>query len=324
MRTNITSAASLQSFLDSLLSWAADDPQAALDYAMKNLKLRRQEQAIGAILGEWTKRNPEAAWNWATNKVANNPQYIDEVLSQLGKTDSSAAWDFAITFAASHTNAARSTYVGALRGMTYAGDFATAAQYLQNDKLLSTDDRTAVASLLIASEWGLHNPEQAVNWANSLPADDPARDQVMAQLGMSWSSTDPSSAADFGAQLPTGDARQQVVARAVDNWIDSDPAAVTKFLSELPSSSDFDAAFERTATHPAIAINPINAISLAQAITDPELRTQAFTKIIGAWMQRDPSAATSYLQNTTDLSSQMRSQVSGRLANQDLYSTGDE
>jgi hypothetical protein len=318
LSANLTSAAQLEKLFDLLRTWAICDPDAALAFALENLKLRRQEQAVRAMLGDWTERNPQAAWNWATN---GNPQFVDAVLSQLGKTDGTKAWEFATAYAANHTNVARSTYVGALRGMTYAGDFANAARLLQEDKLLSAGDRTAVASLLIASEWGRNDPQGAAEWAGSLAKDDPIRERVLAQLGAAWSSVNPSGAAEFGAQLPIGEARREVVTRAINNWIDRDPIAVGEFLKNLPSSPDFDEAIRRFATHPTIVTETATAIGWAQLITDAEQRTQALVEIINSWMLRDSAAAAEYLQNTRDISPNLRAEIQGRIANQDLYSS---
>ncbi len=317
---NLHSAAQWENLLDALLAWSARDPQAALAFALENLKWRRQEQAIGAMLGKWTRRDPQAAWSWAS--ANGSLQYIDAMLSELGKTDGTLAWQFATAYAAANPAAARATYVGALRGMTYAGDYEAAARRLAGDKVLDPEARTAVASLLIASEWGLNDPEKAVSWADGLAKDDPIRGRVLAELGTAWSAINPSAAAKFGLRLEAGEARREIMMHAVNNWIDREPASVGEFLGKVSPHPDFDQAMQRIATHPKVASDPGTALSWAELITDRELQTQTLTRIFSDWQQKDSATALAYLKDS--LPAELSAEVLGRVRNKDLYSPGTD
>lgn len=320
----LTSEAEFDELVDTLIAWSVLDPEAALAYVRRQLKLDRQNQAITRVLTEWTKRDPEAAWKWASANVATNGTHIDAVLSQIGKTDAAVAWRCVTEFAQAHPAEARSAYVSALRGMTYAGNFEAATRFLQQADLPAMPDGTEgkyALGDLIASEWGRHDPEKAAEWVKGLPADSIARERALVNLGQAWADVEPQAAAEFAIQLPPGRTRAMVMTQAIPNWAEHDPAAAAQWLNQFDPSPDFDQAINRIATHPD-AMKDVNAaVTWANSIFDTELQVQTLTRILANWKDRDAAAAFRYLETSAAIPPDTRMEVRRRIEANDLYAT---
>ena len=312
------SGAAFAELLRNLRNWAALNPEAALAYAREHLTLQRQNQAVTEILADWAKIDARAAWAWATTHVPENGTHLDAVLRHIGETDGATAWGYATEFARAHPAEAQSTYASALRGITYAGNFSLAVELLKRSEALNPGVHEGL-STLVATEWGRYEPEKAVAWVtHDLPAGSVAHERAMINVIEAWTEVDPSAAAKYAVQLPSGALRQQAVAQAAS----SDPLAAAKWLFEQEPSRDFDQAYHAIATHPKVAEDFGAAVTLATGIFDSELQTQALTRIVANLRQRDPVAAIRFLDTSTDVPAEMRAAVRRRLEANDLYAPG--
>jgi hypothetical protein len=131
---------------------------------------------------------------------------------------------------------------------------------------------------------------------------------------------DPPAAAGFAAELPGGEMRQAVLTGAVVNWLQKDPTGVAQWLGQRERNADFDPAINQLATLPQLIRDNVHtSLSWANAITDPELRTQTLAKIMGTWAERDRAAVESYLRTTQELPLELRNEVAARYRSGDLF-----
>ena len=316
---SIASDAQLQALIQHLVAWARKDPRAALAYARDKFTLTRQDQIVTAILADWTTRDPHATWEWVGQQASGNAQCVDAVLSVLGKRDAALTRNFADDFSRRHPEAARPTYVSALRGIMYAGNYELAtAMVAEADWSASPGGREAL-SRLVGSMWSQYEPRKAAEWAQSLP-DGAVREQALLGIGEAWAAKDPAAAATFAVTaLPPGEARRTAVTQAVTNWVQNDPAAVARWLGQQKAGTDLDEAITWLATHPdAIRGNTITALQWANQIGDRELRTQTLVRILSSLDRNRPDTTAAYLESPA-VPSDLRDEVRRRIANGDIY-----
>jgi hypothetical protein len=100
----------------------------------------------------------------------------------------------------------------------------------------------------------------------------------------------------LGAQFPSGQARSNAIAGAIGAAYKSDASRVEPLLASVNSVSDRNAAVRGLA----IAMTetaPLAATARAMEITDNAARDETLDTIVFLWMQRDPAAARSWLEN---------------------------
>jgi hypothetical protein len=100
----------------------------------------------------------------------------------------------------------------------------------------------------------------------------------------------------LGAQFPSSQARSNAIAGAIGAAYKSDASRVEPLLASVSSASDRNAAMRGLA----IAMTetaPVAATARAMEITDNAARDETLDSIVFLWMQRDPAAARSWLEN---------------------------
>lgn len=298
-----------------LAAWGKDDPLVALAYVTDHFPKDRQEQLVPELLGVWAKDNPRAAWDWVVRKAPpalTQPTLVDAVLSEIGKADANLAWRLAEGMAAKRPDDAQSTFVSALRGILYAGDYPTAIRLLGETKLPTAEGRYDLTSL-IASDWGRYEPEKAAAWLMSLPAGFDRR-QALISLSQSWSTVDARAAADFAAQLPPSDERQAMLATAVDNWVTGHPGEVGVWMLRYKQSPDFDQVVAAVASSEKVVSSSVKtSIEWAETITDYDVRLQTLARIMDRWMTLDSESTKKFLLSSNDLPAEIRDDLRKRL-----------
>ncbi|MEL6338705.1 MAG: hypothetical protein AAFQ65_02240 [Myxococcota bacterium] len=194
---------------------------------------RTRVDAVGQIAGGWANRNAEQALAWA------------DKLEDPNERDTAFA---AMAYPLAQQDASRaSELIGELSG----------------------NSRTMMVSA-VASEMGMHRPQEAIAWAQDLEGSD--QERAMVDIARSWGLIAPKDAASHLDRLASGSAKNEAVAELAVTWAGSDPSSALAWLSnqggELESRS-----------------------------TDAVLRT---------WVYRQPDAAWDWIESVSDADSRRR------------------
>jgi hypothetical protein len=290
-----------------LAEWAAHDPQAALAYAQKNFKQDRLAQAQTAVFTKWAQTAPEAAWNWVAQRPSEAAN-LDLVIDEIGKQNPNLAGQLAAHFAQEHPGAAQEVYLAALQGMAYAGNFTEAQQIVSSFSVGTADEHASLVNFL-AGQWARYQPQQAALWIEAM-APGSARDQALTNLTESWSDADPAQAASFAIDLPPGPVRQTALKQAISKWLAEDPDQARSWVVNANVHEDFDQAVVSIATDTNLMNRqPSRALQWAATIFDDRLRIQSLGTILTTLAIQDRSAAQNYVQASSDLSADQKSQL---------------
>jgi hypothetical protein len=292
--------------------WAELDPRSAMAFVRTKLKGDRQAQATAAVLAIWGKKDPEAAWNWVTIEMPTATHHFDTLLETFGRTSTATAARYAAQFAAEHPEAALEVHLAALLGITYRGDFAGARNVIESNDALDAATRANLANF-VAGQWARFAPQDASAWVMNLPAG-PQRDQALIGLGESWSEVDPAGAAAFAVGLPSGDARTLGLRQAIGKWVMTDPEAARAWVLNTPWHEDFDLAVGSIATDPNLMNrDPGRALKWSTGIFDDNLRARSAGVILFNWYAINPTAATAYVEHSSDFTPEQRAEMLARL-----------
>ena len=113
-----------------------------------------------------------------------------------------------------------------------------------------------------------------------------------------WSAVDPSRAADWALNLPTGNTRRESIRSVIERWLeDAGPNEAAQWLNEIPAHTDLDSSFQKVG-FAMMEIDPSAAMTWAESITDNNLRNVTTRLIAARWSQFDPGAARDYLESS--------------------------
>lgn len=295
-----------------LTEWAMTDPTSAIQYAKMNFSHDRLPQALTAVFTSWSRKAPEAAWNWVVTNMPGEMQHLNVVIGEAGKSDPRLAVRLAQEYSKQHPEATQELLISALQGMSYTGRFEDAQNILSGLSLNSEDDRTALISYL-AGQWGHYQPERVASWIESMPPG-PTRDQALSNLGEAWSDANPAQAAGYAVKLPPGPARQNALRQAISKWVMTDPDQARNWVINSDLHEDFDQALVSIATDfNLVNKEPERALRWASTIIDDDLRFQSLSSVITSLYAHDPNAALNYTRTSPDLSPEQRLQLQQQL-----------
>jgi hypothetical protein len=276
---------------------AALDPNAAIEYALLQLREPFQEKALSSILDVWSKNDPHAAWNWVKTQRADDSLLTGTVLKKVGETQPDMAWKFATELAQTMPNQAAGLYVSAMIGMAAVGNYEDAVRLLNSAVLpqKALDSAYGLTGFL-ASEWAEYEPDQAAAWVLTLPDGSNDRRQAVIALGQAWANINPQAAAKFASQLPPSSERISMLTSAINAWYGSNPTQVGAWISSIPKGPDYDQFAAAIAISPRIVnSSPQTSIAWAMDISDNELKMQSLAAVCGQWIIHDEVSAGNYL-----------------------------
>jgi len=285
--------------------WAETDPQAAINFALTQLRADRRAQAMAAILAFWGRNQPDAAWNWVAQNMPQATHHFDTLLEVFGKNSPALAARYAAQFAQQHPGTAVEVHLAALLGITHHGDFTGARAFIDGNPNLQPDER-AVLFNFVAGQWARFAPAQAAVWVQGLP-EGPLRNHALIGLGESWSDVDPAGAAAFAAQLPPGELRQLTLQQAISKWAVQDSPRANEWIVRNEPHADFDQAIAAMATGQEFIQQHLDlALGWADTIHREELRVESIGQIISNWFAHDQNAALNYLRTAANLPADKR------------------
>lgn len=270
-----------------LNQWAETDGRAAVTYAEAHQKNSLDTNSSSLVLGTWANHDPEAAWRWLETQqkgdvndrarmralspifsgmAANN---LESALSRLGTLD-------------------EESLTSALRGIANsASDDASRDRLLERSASLPAGQRDPLRNDLMG-RWVMNNPEEAVAWIRSLPADE--QKPVRENTGMILLMTKPAMGADFMLEGAEQKRLPHIYTQIADTWARQDSRAAGEWLNKQPQGPELDNARSTYATIVAQS-DPALAMDWARSVQDEKGREGSISQVYLQWRKKDPKAA---------------------------------
>ena len=274
-------------------SWAAIDPEAALQYANDSLDPKSERRfGISEALAGWANRDSTSALEWARGNNSNDNPGDNPLL------------------------------LGVIKGI------AEKSLDSANQILKSLPEGTArwQASTFLAQRYAESGFEQAIEWANQFPKEDKRmRETILGQMGAHLARQDLSATAEWVKSMKKDEASFRVMdnlltqwvtkdAKAASEWIDEieeeekkyygmkqltsrwalrDPIATAEWLNSFPPRLEMDPVVNEFVNRISTR-DPEGAAGWALSIIDPKAREKAVNQAISAWNRIDPEKASAW------------------------------
>jgi hypothetical protein len=136
------------------------------------------------------------------------------------------------------------------------------------------------------------DPAGTAAWLLSDSGD--ARKESLDNVYSAWVQKDKQQALSSLAALPTGQDRANALLGAIRNVATENPSEAISLMNRYPNEVS-DTVVRNYVWH-SFGTDPSAAISQIGRITDERDRNRTYARTIGVWMERDPSAAASWMQ----------------------------
>ncbi len=286
--------------------WAETDGRAAMAYAQEKLEKGSMldMSVTPSVLGTWARSNPEEAWKWFN--AGHSQDFGDRrqmlALNTIFTGMAASNLDTALARAASLDEQSRSA---ALNGIaSSAQDNASRQRIIDRSAGLPPNQRAQVRQN-IASLWAMSDPEGAVGWIRSLPADEqkPLRESAGQMMLM----VNPGLGAEILLEGAAEKDKPRLYDRVAGQWAQQDVRAAGEWLTKQPQGPELDGA-RRSFAAVAAQRDPAAALDWARSVQDEQQRAASITQIYQVWRNRDSKAADAAL-NTSGLSADLVQQL---------------
>jgi hypothetical protein len=309
LQTQSTTDDRLRGMLEVVALWAAEDSESALLWLESNAQGIARFETLNSGIELWAARDPENAAAWVEG-MANDG-------SKLTAAESlAAAWARSDPPLAAQW--VRGLEHGPIRQQAAA---AMTDAWAQKDPqaasvwaLAEAEFNGATELLQIAVErYTEKDPEAAAAFLREMAVATDAS-AVLAQHVKTRAEDDPAATAAWLETLPSDDpiAAPQNARSLMQTWATSDSIAASEWMSRQPAGPKRDAAIAGF-TESIQDFEPAAAATWANAIDDPELRTNRLRSSIGRWADVDPDAAKDWL-NRAELAPAFRSELAQQLS----------
>lgn len=268
-----------------LAAWAKADPLAALTYAQANTNNRF---AANTILTTWAFTDPQAAIRWAEANHQGegaNP-YLAGIIRAIGGSDPQRATELLAGMPRSRER--REALDAMLPHLLTQGAEATQAwisgltdETLRNGAMLSSADKLAAMDPAGTAAWLLANPGEASQ-------------RRMDDVYSEWARKDEQAAMNSLAALPSGESRSSALRGVVSSVAIKDPKAAMSVMDRFPNDVN-DRVLGNFVWH-SLGNDPSMAVNQISRIGDPGQRERMYGRVLETWLDRDPAAATKWIQ----------------------------
>jgi hypothetical protein len=268
-----------------LSAWAKLDPMAALDFAKANT---RSPFATNTILATWAVNDPEAAINWAKSNhegESANP-YMPGIIRSLAATDPTRASQLLTEMPRS---AERGQALDALLPHLLRQGTEVAKNWISGltDEALRNGAMTRTAEKLAEID-----PAGTAAWLLTGPSD--AKNETFDNVYTAWVAKDKQAALSSLAALPAGEDRSNALRGAIRKMATENPSEAAALMNRYPG--DVNDRLVRNYVWHSFDKDPGAAIGQIARMTDANDRDRTYARTVGAWLERDPAAATSWMQ----------------------------
>ncbi len=277
---------------------AANDPAAAMEFALHETSLHLRELWRDAVLRGWARQNPGEAARWVQGLkagdrraamsavfagAAGKPEDVSRLFRELSAADPSTSREYAPLL---------------VDALSDAGAFKAAVLFANANE---TEDHSALVNASFYG-WALHQPTEALKALAEIK-DPTSRKAAFQGMALGWAEANPASFATYAMTLAPGPGRAQTIDDTLPQWANRDaPAASEWMVHQLVPNPDLDQGVSSVATLPSlISQSPEVAVGWAESITDVQLRFQALRVISQQWAAQNSEAARRFIEATSDL-----------------------
>lgn len=286
--------------------WAKVEPSAALAAASAEA-LPGRGAFIEAALTGWAERDPSAAWNWARGQGAAGGDVLQvAVIAAVARSNPELAVRWAEALALEEPARGAEAGTAVIDTLLRSGDYRQAREIA--DSFAGEAARAALVRHVVTN-WSLYEPGAAAQWVLEQRRADEA--DLLRDVGQRWADVDAVGALRFGIGLPADHpARANVIEVAAHSWVARNAAGASAWADQFEPGPDVDAVAAAIAAVPElVARKPDVALGWAESIVDPHRRDTLVGEIMARWAQTEPAAARAYLQRTTALSAAARARL---------------
>ena len=269
--------------------WAETDGPGAMKYAQAKME-KGSMFNMGmtmSVLGTWAHRDPEAVWKWMET------ERVDDGNEQSRRMELSAVFaglaannlDAALARVGSLDEQSRTMALNGIAGST--SDPAARQRLLERTVSLPVEQRNALRQT-VASQWAMSDPDAAVAWIHSLPAEEqkPVREQAAQMMLM----VKPAAGAALMLEGAEDKDKAQVYDRVVMQWANQDARAAGEWLAQQPQGPELDGA-RATYARSIAQRDPAAAMDWARSVQDEKQRPDSIGTVYQMWQGKDPAAA---------------------------------
>ena len=316
IRQRMAAGASAEEIRAALELLARRNPLKALELAMVLARTEEEKHGwVSALLGDWARRDPVAAWGWANAPtqqyaVPGDPSLSVIVLSAVAADDPARAVEIAEETL--HTeDAAADVASAAVDALLRTGNAQLARDTIERWNA-NPDTRTKLdnasfekAALALANE----SRTAAADWLRDLPASE-SRNLALATLAAEWSETAPQAAMQWAAALEGDEGRTDAMQRVFNRWAATDMTAASQWLAENEAHPKADELIASLVSDsPLRETNPALALRWAELIADADARSRNVESIVLGWGNQDRDAAVRHVNESTTLKPEQRQRL---------------
>ena len=269
--------------------WAETDGRAAMAYAEGKLEKGSMFNMgiTSSVLSTWAHRDPDAVWKWleTEHKDDGSDRSRMMALSAVFAGFASSNLESALSRLGSLDDPSRAMALGGIA--MSAQDDTSRRRLLDRTASLPPEQRNQLRQGAIG-QWAMSNPEEAVAWVRSLPADE--QKPVRESAGQMMLMMKPALAADFMLEGAEEKDKPQIYDRVVMQWAGQDARAAGEWLTKQPQGPELDGA-RRTFATVVAQRDPSAAMDWARSVQDQDQRTQSVGQVYQMWRGKDPKAA---------------------------------
>ncbi|MGB0370637.1 MAG: hypothetical protein ACPGN3_04750 [Opitutales bacterium] len=288
---------------------AKEDPTSALMLAYSIEAKTDRSNAVGSVISEWAKGDPYAALDWLGTHTGIDENTVNRatyaIFREIGKRDIAEA--NALLEGIEDSSTRRRAASGILNSLVNNKntepsaiiDFITAQpESMQNGLLSSTLGNSKFRDF-----------DAGISFASSLESSNPELAQQAYQRVASKNARDyPQDTANWALGLDNAQTQQKILGDVMQQWTRYDLVEAGEWLSDAPRNEVYDSAYQNYA-QAAAKTDPANAITWAEAITNPSARDATVTWVANAWAKEDPNAAIAYVQSTQYMTPEVREKL---------------
>lgn len=269
-----------------LSAWAKMDPIAALDYTKANTT---SGFATGTVLATWASSDPDAALRWAeaSHQGEGANPYLAGIIRGIAETNQERATQILTGMPKSIERGEALDAV--LPHLLAQGNDATRAwiaaiddNALRNGAMLRTAEKLAVTDPAGTAAWLAANPGEATQ-------------RRMDDVYSTWARQDQQAALSSLVALPSGENRSNALRGVISSVASDNPQAAVSLMDRFPNDVT-DRVVTNLIWH-SFGSEPAIAASQIARITDESQRNRFYNRLLETWVERDPVAANTWIQN---------------------------
>jgi hypothetical protein len=271
-----------------LTAWAQADPLTALAYAEKNT---RGGFAQDTILTSWAATDPDAAIRWAQSQYDGdgaNP-FMPGIIRGMVETNPARATELLTSMPRSGERGKGLDYM--LPHLLQQGPDATRAWIAT----ITDESLKDGAMLRAAGQMAVIDPAGTADWLVANPSE--ASQRRMDDVYSAWAKSDRQAALNSFIALPAGEIRSNALRGVVSSVAAENPQAAVSMMNQYPNDVN-DRVVQNFVWH-SFRSDPSTAADQIARMTDERQRDRMYQRTLGAWIDRDPASAQTWIQSNT-------------------------